>query len=138
MLDALISGKLIKDAKAGTSGTGTHYTQFLLSVPCGEPQNIVVSGVAFGEVAERIAKLQKGDSLAVIGSLKPSEWQDKNTGETKRGLNITASNSLSVYGIKGERLRRGNRKKWLFEEWRVADSDTYEDYLASTPNGDWS
>ena len=62
--------------------------------------DIVVSGVAFGEVAERIAKLQKGDSLAVIGSLKPTEWQDKNTGETKRGLNITASNALSVYDIK--------------------------------------
>lgn len=100
MLDALISGKLIKDTKAGTSGTGTHYTQFLLSVSCGEPQNIVVSGVAFGEVAERIAKLKKGDSLAVIGSLKPTEWTDKTTGETKHGMNITASNALSVYDIK--------------------------------------
>jgi hypothetical protein len=100
MLDALISGKLIKDTKAGISGTGTHYTQFLLSVSCVEPQNIVVSGVAFGELAERIAKLKKGDSLSVIGSLKPSEWTDKTTGETKQGMNITANNALSVYDIK--------------------------------------
>ena len=100
MIDALISGKLIKDTELKTSGTGTHYTQFLLSVSCGEPQNIIVSGVAFGEVAERIAKLKKGDSLAVIGSLKPTEWTDKTTGEIKHGMNITTSNALSVYDIK--------------------------------------
>jgi single-stranded DNA-binding protein len=100
MIDALISGKLIKDTELKTGGTGTKYTQFLLSVSCGEPQNIIVSGVAFGEVAERIAKLQKGDSLSVIGSLKPTEWTDKTTGETKQGMNITASNALSIYDIK--------------------------------------
>jgi single-strand DNA-binding protein len=38
--------------------------------------------------------------LAVIGSLKPTEWIDKATGETKHGLNITANNSLSPYDIK--------------------------------------
>lgn len=100
MIDALISGKLIKDTKAGTSASGTVYTQFLLSVAVGEPQAIIVSGVAFGEVAERIAKLKKGDALAVIGSLKPTEWQDKTTGETKHGFNITANNALSPYDIK--------------------------------------
>ena len=111
MIDALISGKLIKDAKAGTSGTGTHYTQFLLSVSCGEPQNIVVSGAAFGDVAERIAKLKKGDSLAVIGSLKPSEWIDKATGEIKHGLNITANNALSVYDIKKRKSDKGGMEQ---------------------------
>ncbi len=111
MLDALISGKLIKDTEAEASGTGTQYTQFLLSVPCGEPQNIVVSGVAFGETAERIGKLQKGDSLAVIGSLKPSEWKDKATGETKHGLNITASNTLSIFDIKSRKPEVGERYK---------------------------
>jgi single-stranded DNA-binding protein len=132
MLDALISGKLIKDAKAGTSGTGTKYTQFLLSVPCGEPQNIVVSGVAFGELAERIAKLQKGDSLAVIGSLKPTEWQDKATGETKHGMNITASNSLSVYDIKSRKPDESKPQKEVIR----GGSDGYEEYLASTPTGE--
>lgn len=59
-----------------------------------------MSGIAFAETAERIAKLQKGDPLAVIGSLKPTEWTDKTTGETKHGLNITANNALSPYDIK--------------------------------------
>lgn len=142
MLDAIISGKLIKDAKAGISGTGTKYTQFLLSVACGDPQPSIVSGVAFGDVAERIAKLQKGDSLAVIGSLKPSEWQDKNTGETKRGLNITASNALSVYDIKSRKPEASKPQKdesaTPYQKVVSGGSDGYEEYLASTPTGDWA
>jgi hypothetical protein len=35
--------------------------------------------------------LKKGDELAVIGSLKPTQWEDRNTGETKHGLSITLS-----------------------------------------------
>ncbi|MEQ1560407.1 MAG: hypothetical protein ABL933_15910 [Methyloglobulus sp.] len=63
MLDTLISGKLIKDTELKTSQNGKHYTNFLLSVHVGEPENIVVSGIAFGVHAERIAKLGKGDAL---------------------------------------------------------------------------
>ena len=100
MIDALISGKLIKTPELKTGQSGKYYAQFLLSVAVGEDQPVVVSGMAFGEIAERIAKLQKGDPLAVIGSLKPSEWQDKTTGETKHGLSVTANNTLSPYDIK--------------------------------------
>ena len=100
MIDALISGKLIKTPELRTGQSGKHYTQFLLSVAVGEEQPVIVSGIAFAETAERIAKLQKGDPLAVIGSLKPTEWTDKNTGETKHGLNVTVNNSLSPYDIK--------------------------------------
>ena len=100
MIDALISGKLIKTPELRTGKTGNHYTQFLLSVAVGEEQPVIVSGIAFAETAERIAKLQKGDPLAVIGSLKPTEWTDKTTGETKHGPNVTANNALSPYDIK--------------------------------------
>lgn len=103
MIDALISGKLIKETVLKTGQSGNAYTNFLLSVHVGEPQPVVVSGIAFGEVAERIAKLGKGDALAIIGSLKPSEWQDRATGETKHGLNVTVSDCLSVYQIKKRR-----------------------------------
>ncbi|MDD5461959.1 MAG: single-stranded DNA-binding protein [Methylococcales bacterium] len=103
MIDALINGKLIKAPELKTSQNGKAYCSFLLSVAVGEEQPIVVSAISFGEVAERIAKLGKGDSLAVIGSLKPTTWQDKATNETKHGLNITVNNSLSVYDIKKRR-----------------------------------
>ena len=85
MIDALIAGKLIKDPSLRNGPSGKPYTQFLLSVHTNEEQPIIVSGIAFGEVAERVALLKKGDPLAVIGSLKPFEWLDKTTCETKHG-----------------------------------------------------
>jgi len=100
MLDALISGKLIKDCQLKTSQNNKLYCQFLLSVGVGEPENIVVSAIAFGGHAERIAQLKKGDVLSVIGALKPTEWEDKATHETRHGLSITVNNVLSVYDIK--------------------------------------
>lgn len=100
MIDALISGKLIKDTELKTGQSGKPYCQFMLSVSVGEPQPIVISGIAFADVAARIAKLGKGDAVAVIGGLKPTEWLDKTTGETRHGLNITVNHALSPYDIK--------------------------------------
>jgi single-strand DNA-binding protein len=100
MIDALISGKLVKDTELKTSSNGNPYCNFLLSVHTGDPAPIVISGIAFSEVAEKIAKLKKGDALTVAGALKPSEWADKTTGETRHGLSVTVTNSLTVYDIK--------------------------------------
>ena len=103
MIDALISGKLIKSPELRTGQSGKYYTQFLLSVPTGEDQPIIISGMAFQDVAEKISKLGKGDALSVAGSLKPSEWTDKATGALKHGLNVTVSSALSAYDIKKRR-----------------------------------
>jgi single-stranded DNA-binding protein len=103
MLDALISGKLIKQPEIKTSQNNNQYCYFLLSVHISEPENIIVSGIAFGSHAERIAKLGKGDAVSVIGALKPTEWADKATGETKHGLSVTVADVLSVYDIKKKR-----------------------------------
>ena len=108
MIDALIAGKLIRNPELKTGQSVKHYSQFLLSVSTGDEQPVIVSGIAFAEVAERIARLQKGDSLAVVGSLKPSEWKDKATGETKHGLNVTVNNALSVYDIKKRKAAPDN------------------------------
>jgi len=106
MIDALISGKLLRDTELKTSANGNPYCNFMLSVHTGEPAPMVITGIAFSEVAEKIARLKKGDALTVCGSLKPSEWQDKTTGETRHGLSVTVSNGLTVYDIK---KRKGNQ-----------------------------
>lgn len=103
MLDALLSGKLIKQPELKTSQNNKQYCQFLLGVHIGVPENIIVSGIAFGSHAERIAKLGKGDAVSVIGALKPTEWQNKATNETKHGLSVTVGNVLSVYDISKKR-----------------------------------
>jgi single-stranded DNA-binding protein len=106
MIDALINGKLIRDCELKTSANGNAYCNFLLSVHTGEPAPMVITGIAFSDVAEKIARLKKGDALTVVGSLKPSEWTDKTTGETKHGLSVTVSNGLTAYDIK---KRKGNQ-----------------------------
>ena len=103
MIESLISGKLIKDTELKTSQNNKQYCQFLLGVHIGEPENIVISGIAFGGHAERISKLGKGDAVSVVGALKPTEWQDKATNEVRRGLSVTVANVLSVYDIKKRR-----------------------------------
>ncbi|MFI3198107.1 MAG: single-stranded DNA-binding protein [Methylococcaceae bacterium] len=108
MIDALISGKLIKTPELKTGKSGNYYTQFLLSVSVGDEKPVVVSGMAFTETAEKIARMKKGDPLAVVGSLKPSEWLDKATGALKHGLSITANNSLSPYDITKRKPKPAN------------------------------
>ena len=100
MIDALISGKLIKNPIMKTGLAGNFYTRFLLSVAVGEDKPVVVSGMSFGDIAERKAKLQQGDPLSVVGSLKPTQWQDNSSGETRHGLSVTVNNALSPYDIK--------------------------------------
>ena len=77
MIDALISGKLIKDPTTKTGPSGKLFCNFLLSVPVGDESPVVVSAIAFGGHAERVAQLKKGDAVSVIGALKPTEWEDK-------------------------------------------------------------
>ena len=108
MIDALISGKLIQTPQLKTGKSGNPYTNFLLSVHIGEEKPVVISGIGFAEIAEKIAKMGKGDALAVTGSLKPSQWEDKISGETKHGLSITVSNSLSVYEIAKRKPKPAN------------------------------
>ncbi|MGH8500782.1 MAG: single-stranded DNA-binding protein, partial [Methylococcales bacterium] len=92
-----------KDPVTRTGPSGKPYTTFLLRVPLGEDEPGIVSGIAFAECGERIAKLAKGDAVAMIGGLKPSEWIDKTSGETKHGMNITAQACLSPYDVKKRR-----------------------------------
>jgi len=121
MIDCLISGKLIKTPELKTGQSGKYYCQFLLSVAVGEDKPTIISGMAFQDVAEKIAKLGKGDALSIVGSLKPSEWVDKATGTLKHGLSITANASLSAYDLKKRRPK--------------ADNPTNQDYTNNGANG---
>ncbi|MFC5693912.1 single-stranded DNA-binding protein, partial [Amycolatopsis mediterranei] len=38
--------------------------------------------------AENVADARKGDRLLIVGELKQSEWQDKNTGEKRYGFDV--------------------------------------------------
>jgi single-stranded DNA-binding protein len=101
MLDCLCSGKLIRDPELKTGKSGKPYANFMLSVSVGDAENIIMTGIAFEGVAERLAQLKRGDSVSVAGPLKPTEYE-KN-GEVKHGLSITVNQVLSIYDIKRRR-----------------------------------
>ena len=104
MIDALISGRLIRDPVLKVGQSGKSYVNFLLSVPLDDgEENVLVSGIAFSDAAEKIGRLAKGDSVAVTGSLKPTTWNDKQTGEERHGLNVTVSACLSPYDLRKRR-----------------------------------
>jgi single-stranded DNA-binding protein len=105
MIDALISGKLIRQPELKIGQSGKTYTNLMISVSVGDSENIVVTAMAFGEVAERLSKLGKGDAVSLAGSLKPTEYIDKKTSETKHGLSITVNQSLSIYDIQKRRKK---------------------------------
>ena len=108
MIDALITGRLVKDPQPlKVSRNGNPYCNFMLRVSQYDSEDTVLcSGIAFGESAEKIARLVKDDPLMVVGQLKLSQWAAQD-GSTKHGLNITVSNCLSAYEVS---KRRGTDK----------------------------
>lgn len=97
MIDCLLAGKLIRQPELKVGASGKKYTNLLISVSVGESENIVCTAIAFEDIAEKLSKLGKGDTVSLVGSLKPTEYLDKSTQETKHGLSLTANQSLSVY-----------------------------------------
>lgn len=95
MLDVLATGYLVKPPELRTGQSGNPFCRFLMAVyPHGESESILVSGLAFNEVGLQIGRLCVRDPIAVIGTLKPAEWVDKD-GVIRTGLNMMATGMLS-------------------------------------------
>ena len=108
MLNALITGTLATDPKAGTSKSGTEWANCVVRVPCGrdketgDAETAFVQIACFGSEAGKLARLAKGDSVSATGALKPSEYQAKD-GTTRHGLSLTANGILTAYQVKAKR-----------------------------------
>lgn len=106
MLNALASGTLVRDPKSGTSASGTRWSN--TTIRCnvgqskeGDAETAFVAVVCFGDVAERLARLSKGDSISVQGNLKPTTYEKD--GQERHGLEIIAQALLSPYDLKKKR-----------------------------------
>jgi single-stranded DNA-binding protein len=106
MIDALISGRLVRDPMTRTGQSGKPFTTALLRCDTGEEEQTLVSVIAFQEAGEKLGRLKAGDAVAVAGSAKLSSWEKD--GETRHGLSVTASSVLSAYDVK---RRRGGEEK---------------------------
>lgn len=72
MIEAMISGKVIKDAEPKVSGSGKEYLLLIV-----RHEEALVRVMLFGDDAQRLAKVRRGDAVAVVGSLTIGEWQGK-------------------------------------------------------------
>ena len=85
-LYVLAAGALIADPQRREGAKGAFATA-VIRVEAGEPT--IVSAIAFGDTAERLLELAKGDAIAVSGRAQVKSWTDRE-GVTQRGLSIVA------------------------------------------------
>ena len=106
MLAALASGTLIRAPKSGTSASGTRWANTTIRCSTGQDRegaalSSFVNVLAFGDVADKLSKLDKGDAISVQGSLKQTEFEKD--GVVRHGLEIMAQALLSPYQVKSKR-----------------------------------
>jgi single-stranded DNA-binding protein len=95
MIHALVVGTLIAEPATRTSSGGKTFATAQVRVPTAD--DAVLMGItAWGELAEKLLALHKGDAVSITGELRPNVWVDRQ-GVERRSWNITAAGILSTY-----------------------------------------
>ena len=90
-IESAFSGRLGSDPVEKVSGKGAVWCSFSVAVDGNEETPTWVRVAAFGDVARHcVEELHKGSRCYVEGALRQSTWQDKQTGETRHGLEVAA------------------------------------------------
>lgn len=105
---AIIMGRLVADPELRTTQNGINVTSFAVAVQRnfaganGEKQTDFINVVAWRNQAEFVAKyFQKGQMIAVRGSIQTRKYEDKQTGQKRTAFEIVAS-EVSFCGSKSE------------------------------------
>ena len=107
MLSVLCTGTLVSDPKPRTSAAGKPFATALLRVPAEDSDALLVSVIAFApDAVAAILTLSRGDSVAIAGRAKLSEWTKD--GEVRHGLSVTADRVLTAY--QAGKKRKGARE----------------------------
>ena len=104
MLSALASGTLVRDPKSGTSASGTKWANTTIRANVGQSregdaETAFITVVCFGDVADRLAKLDKGDAISVQGTIKTTTLRRK----AKPGMVWRSSPTASCRRMTSER-----------------------------------
>lgn len=129
MLTALLAGTIASQPKSGTSASGTRWANCVIRCPVGqnkegEGETAFVSLACFGDDADALARLTKGDALTAQGSLKPTTYIKD--GQERHGLSMTAGHLLTAYALKKKRgdSDRASRETSAPDGWAVYASAT--------------
>jgi single-stranded DNA-binding protein len=108
MLSALATGQIIRTPKSGISASGVKWANTTIRCPCGQSregdqETAFINVICFGDQADKLARLDKGDAISAQGALKPTQYEKD--GEQRHGLELLAQAILSPYG---RRKKRGD------------------------------
>ena len=87
MIRALVTGQLYGDPQARTSQAGKAFATAKLRADGKDGAAVWISLVAFGELAERLARMKANNAVAVSGKAELSAYTNK-AGEPAAGLSI--------------------------------------------------
>ena len=103
MIDALLTGRLAADPKAGTASNGNPYVTARVIVTTGAEDRLSVSVIAFdaATVAGLLA-LGKDEAVSLAGELTPKVWTDKE-GHARASADLKAHALLTPYHVQRKR-----------------------------------
>ena len=129
MITTLLSGKIVSSPRSGQSSNGNQWCRVTLVCQThggrdSETEASVLANViAFGSEAEKIKRLSKGDSLAAVGSCRPTHWVKD--GETRTSLDVVAHQILTPYLLKQKQNSQPNQDKVRARDMHQATARLY-------------
>lgn len=118
MLSVLIEGTLTAAPVARTGAKGNAFTTAQMRTAGEDGETVWCSVIAFSaSAADELAKLTAGDAVAIAGSAALHHWE-KQDGEHRVGLRVTAAKVMTVYDA-GQRRKAASTRKAA----RDADDD---------------
>ena len=130
MLTGLLAGTIASQPKSGKSASGTVWANCVVRCPVGqnregESETAFVSLACFGDHAEALARLDKGDPVTAQGQIKPTVYVKD--GEERHGLSMTAGHLLTAYALKKKRGDNGDQGQTRQGHQRQQDRGDYFD-----------
>lgn len=98
-------GRLVADVQTRTTDKGNQMAmgRLAVSLPCHSAESgeatFWLGIIAFGKVAETLARHEKGDLISVVGTLQMNQWtgQDKTT---QTGYQVVADSVISARTVR--------------------------------------
>lgn len=101
-LQVIITGTLTRQPQTKVSANDHPYTTTLVRVPT-DQGTVSASVIAFGEVGEVLATLDKGDEVALSGSAVINEWERE--GELFHGLHVLVEQVMTPYKLRKKQAK---------------------------------
>ncbi len=102
MISILTSGTLIARPASCTSKNGNNYVRCQLRANAGDESFLVSLVAVDDQICKALSALDKGDSVCVTGSGKPSTWTGRDS-EPCLGLNVKVEQLMTQYSLTKKR-----------------------------------